>query len=138
MATLYADRAFVSVNGAQIADLQSASLKQTFNAKAVPTMTPDSFNRGFVQGNTDIDITFELAIQNTLASPKLESLPFKTADIQITFLVGVDQYVATGLFVKDTDSNASGIGTEVKKTYNFGAIKLVDAIGNSSLFSLIL
>jgi hypothetical protein len=130
MATTYADRAFISVNGAPMIDIQSASLKRNFNAKAVPSMTPDKFNRGFVQGNTDIDIDVEVAVQNTLASPKLESLPFATADIALTFVCGADQYVASGLFMKTTDQNASGIGSEVKKTFSLGALKLVDSVGN--------
>lgn len=136
MAQLYADRAFITVNGAKIADLQSASLKQNLNARAVPSMTEDRFNKGFVQGNTDIDITLQLAVQNTLARPKLESLPYKTADIQLTFVVGADQYVATGLFMKDAEDNAGGIGDEVKATFNMGALKVTDAVGNSVLFNL--
>jgi len=137
MATVYADRAFISVNGAPMIDIQSASLKRNFNAKAVPSMTPDKFNRGFVQGNTDIDIDVEVAVQNTLPSPKLESLPFATADVALTFVCGADQYVASGLFMKTTDENASGIGTEVKKTFSLGAIKLVDSVGNvASVFNI--
>lgn len=138
MATLYADRAFVSINGAKLADVQSASLKQNLNAKAVPSMTPDRFNRGFVRGNIDIDIALTLAVQNTLAHPKLEAIPFESSDVQLTFIVGADQYVATGLFLKDKDLGASGIGDEVKATFNLGALKVVDAVGNSVLFNLAL
>lgn len=137
MATVYADRAFISVNGTPVLDLQSASLRQNFNAKPVPSMTPDSFNRGFVEGNTDIDISLEVAVQNTLPSPKLETLPFKTADVRLTFICGADQYTATGLFRKDVNQNAAGIGQEVKKSFNLGAIKLVDAVGNAaSIFNI--
>jgi hypothetical protein len=134
LAQLYADRAFISINGAKIADVQSASLKQTFNAKPVKSMTPDQFNRGFVQGNTDIDIDLGIAVENSLARPKLESLPFSTADIQLTFIVGADQYVAHNLFMKDTADDASGIGEEVKTKFTLGALKLLDAVGNSALF----
>jgi hypothetical protein len=136
MTTRYADRAFISVNGAPIVDLQSASLKQNHNRKAVQSMTPDNFNRGFVQGNMDIDISAVIAVENQLARPKLETIDYETNDVQLTFVVGVDQYVATGLFLKDNDDNSSGVGQEVKTTFNFGAIKLSDATGNSSLFNL--
>ena len=34
--------------------------------------------------------------------------------------------------------NAGGIGDEVKTTFNFGALRLQDAVGNSSLFNLVL
>lgn len=136
MATKYADRAFISVNGASLIDVQSASLKQNKNARAVHSMTKDGWNRGFVQGNTDIDITLTIAIDNTLARPKLESLPFDSADVALTFRVGADLYTAKGLFLKDVDDNAGGIGDEVKATFNLGALKLVDTVGNSVLFNL--
>ncbi|NJM94447.1 MAG: hypothetical protein HC842_07130 [Cytophagales bacterium] len=138
MATKYCDRAFISVNGAPIVDLESASLKQNRNAKAVPTMTRDRFNLGFVEGNTDIDINVVIAIQNTLARPKLDQVNYEAADVQITFVAGVEQFIATGVFNKDTEDNASGVGAEVKTTFNFGALKLLDAAGNSALFNLVL
>lgn len=136
MTTRYADRAFISVNGAKLADLQSASLKQNQNARAVPSMTPDGFNRGFVQGNKDIDINVQIAIVNTLARPKLEAIDYEANDVQITWVCGADQFVATGVFCKDVDDSAQGVGSEAKTTWNFGAIRLTDAVGNSSLFNL--
>lgn len=136
MATKYADRAFISINGARIADVQSASLKQNKNAKEVSTMTPDGFNRGFVQGNTTIDITLAIAVQNQLSRPKLETIDYENNDVQLTFIVGNDQYIATGLFLKDSEDNSGGVGDEVKATFNMGALRVQDAVGNSSLFSL--
>ena len=136
MSTKYADRAFISINGAKLADIQSASLKQNKNAKVVPSMTPDGWNRGFVQGNTDIDITLQLAVQNQLSRPKLEGIDYENNDVQLTFIVGADQFIATGLFNKDVDDNAGGVGDEVKTTFNFGALKLQDGVGNSALFNI--
>lgn len=136
MATKYADRAFININGQILSDLQSASLKITKNARAVPSMTRDGFNKGFVQGNTDIDITCQVAVQNLLASPKIEAIDFEANDVSATFECGSDVYTATGLYLKDTDQSAGGIGDEVKKTWNFGALKLVDAVGNSALFNI--
>jgi hypothetical protein len=136
MATKYADRAFLSVNGARIADLESAELRQNFNAREVPTMSPDGFNRGYVEGNRTIDITATIANQNQLARPKLEAIDFENNDIQITWIVGSDQFVATGVFRKDVSDNAGGVGDEVKTSFSFGALRLTDTTGNSSLFSL--
>jgi len=132
----YADRAFISINGTRISDVQSATLKQTHNARAVPTMTPDKFNRGFVQGNVDVDLTVQIAVQNQLSRPKFEAIDYEGSDVQCTFVVGADIYIATGLFLKDNDDNAGGIGDEVKTTFNFGAIRLEDAVGNSALFNI--
>lgn len=138
MSMLYADRAFISINGARLVDVQSATLRRNENAKAVPSMTPDRFNRGFVRGNLDFDINVTIAVENQLARPKLESFDYENNDVQLTFLVGADQYVATGLFPKDVEDGASGVGEEVKTSFNFGALKCVDAIGNSLLFPITL
>lgn len=136
MAVKYADRAFISINGTPLSDIQSATLRQNRNARAVPSMTRDGFNKGFVQGNRDIDVTITIAVQNALSSPKLEEIDYENADVQINFVCGADQYIATGVFLKDNEQAAGGVGDEVKKTFNFGALKLVDSVGNSSLFDL--
>lgn len=138
MSTRYADRAFISINGTRLADIQSASLKQNKNAKEVPSMTNDGFNRGFVQGNTTIDITLSIALQNQLARPKLEAIDYEANDVQLTFICGAELFVATGLFNKDVEDNAGGVGDEVKTTFNFGALTLKDSVGNSVLFNLAL
>ena len=79
-----------------------------------------------------------MAVQNQLARPKLEAIDYENNDVQITFLVGADQYVATGLFLKDVEDAAGGVGDEVKTTFNFSALKVQDAVGNSVLFNLAL
>lgn len=124
------------MNGSSIADVQSASLKQNLNAKVVPSMTPDGFNRGFVQGNRDIDITCAIAVQNKLSRPKLEAIDYEANDVQMTFRCGTELFVATSLFNKDVEDNAGGVGEEVKSTFNFGAVKLVDSVGNGVLFNI--
>lgn len=132
MSTVYADRAFLSVNGVAVIDLQSSSLRQNFNARPVDTMTPDKFNRGFVQGNTHIDIGMNLAVQKDLARPKIDQIDFEANDISVTYVVGADQFVALGCFKKDASDDTSGVGTESKFAINIGATKLVDAIGNAA------
>lgn len=131
MATVYADRAFLSVNGVALIDLQSSSLRQNFNSRPVDTMTPDNFNRGFVQGNTHIDIGFNVAVEQGLARAKVDQIDFKANDISITYEVGVDQFVALGCFKKDASDDSSGVGAESKFSMNIGATKLVDAVGNA-------
>lgn len=136
MSVRYADRGFVSINGARVADIQSASLKQNKNARVVPSMTTDGFNRGFVQGNTDIDLTFTLAVQNQLSRPKFESIDYEANDVQATFIVGAEQFICTGLFLKDVSDDAGGVGDEVKTSFNFSALRVQDAVGNSVLFDI--
>jgi hypothetical protein len=138
MSTKYADRAFVAINGTPIIDVQSASVKQNFNARQVKSMTPDGFDRGFVKGNVDVDVNMVLAVENLLSSPKLEEIDYEANNVSLNFVCGADQYTVQNLFNKDVDQTASGVGEEVKKTFNFGALKVVDAVGNSVLFNLAL
>lgn len=90
-------------------------------------MTPDGFNRGFVQGNRDIDITAQLAVENLQSTPALENLDYEANNVEIHWVCGSDLYIATGVFLKDCEDNAGGVGDEVKKTYNFGAISITSS-----------
>jgi len=136
MTTKYADRAYITVNGARIADLQSATLRANKNARPVPNMTRNGRNTGFVQGNLEVDVTCTVAVQNTLASPKLEFVDYEAADVAIAFECGSDVYQATGVFLKDSEQSATGVGDEARKTWNFGALDLIDSVGNSALFDI--
>ena len=137
MATRYADRIFMSVNGQRIADLQRVNVKQNHSRKVVPTMTPDGYSRGFVQGNKEFDVSATIAVQNQLARPKFEEIDYENTNVQITALFGKDQLVISGVFLKDNEDDAAGVGEEVKTTFNFGALKVTDPIGNSSLFTIV-
>lgn len=136
MAQRYADRAFISMNGVRLADLKSASLRQNHNRRVVPTMSPDGFNRGFVQGNRDIDINIQIAVANQLSRPKLEGIDYENNDVQITFEVGADQFVCTGVFLKDNNDDAPAVGQEVSTSFALGALRLIDGQGNSVLFDI--
>lgn len=136
MSVRYADRAFISINGSPLVDLKSASMKKNRNARPVGTMTRDGFNRGFVQGNTDIDITLGLAVANDRPLVKLDTIDYEANDLQLTFVCGQEQYIASGLFLKDSDLNAPNVGDESTATYNMGALKATDAVGNPVDFAL--
>lgn len=127
MTTKYADRAFISVNGSPLIDVQSATLKQTRNAKPVPSMTKTPFNTGYTEGNRDIDITCVIAVRNATPSLFLETVNYESNDVQITFKAGQDTFVATGVFLKDSEEAAGGVGDEVKRTLNFGALAFTNA-----------
>lgn len=123
MTTRYADRMFLTINTLPLVNLQSASVRRNKNARVVPSMTPDGFNRGFVQGNNDFDITAQVAVENLVSTPDLGSIDYQANNVEIHVLCGADLYVYTGVFMKDDEQNAGGVGDEVKKTWNFGAIK---------------
>lgn len=136
MGALYADRVFLSINGVEIADVESASLKQSDGTKTVPTMTRNRRNKGFVKGNREIDINVGIAVQNKLGSPKLESIDYENNDVALTFECGGDRYTAVGLDLADVSQDASGVGSEAKKTFALKALDLIDQVGNSSLFDI--
>lgn len=138
MAQLYADRGFLSVNGAFLEDVKTAVVRRNPNAKVVSTMTRNGRNKGYVQGNLDITVDFTIAVENQLARPKLESINYEANNVALTFEVGADLFTVTGLFPGPYDDNAPGTGQDVTTSFSFGALDVVDAIGNSSLFDLVL
>lgn len=138
MATKYADRAVLTINGAEVVDLQSMSMKRNHNSKVVPTMTKDGFNRGFVQGNMDIDLSIQIARQNLINMPKIADINFETNDVAIVVGVGSDSYNLGGIFIKDDEQNASGVGNESLGVFNFSALRFTDGTGASVLFDIAL
>lgn len=134
MGTLYADRGFISINGVEILDVENITLKQTDGTKAVPTMTRNRRAKGFVKGNRDITLSFSVAVQNSLASPKIEDIDFDTNSVQLTFEHGADRLTVKDLNHADVEQAASGVGAEGKKSYNMVGTDVVDQVGNSALF----
>lgn len=134
MSQLYADRAFLSMNGTEVQDVQSASLEQNRNSKPVRSMTRKPWNKGFVEGNRDIKLTCTIVCQNALASPKWDQYDYVTNDVAMSFECGADLYVAHSLELVSCRQEATGVGEEVKKTFEFFALSLTDAVGDSALF----
>jgi hypothetical protein len=136
MSVLFADRGFLSVNGVEVLDIENISLKRNDGTKAVPTMTRNRRVKGFVKGNREISLSFTVAVQNKLGSPKLEDIDFENNDVAATFEHGGDRYTVVGLDHVDTGQDASGVGSEGKKAFNMVGTDVIDQVGNSSLFSL--
>lgn len=132
---VYADRGFISVNGTEVLDVKNITLKVSDGTKYVPTMSRDRRFKGVVKGNRDISVHVGVAVQQKLGSPKLENLDYDNSDVALTFEHGGDRYTVTGLNFVDMDQNASGVGSEGDKGWNFLALDIVDQVGNSSLFS---
>jgi len=134
MGTLYADRMFLSINGVELTDVESASVKKTDGTKTVPTMSRNRRNKGFVKGNREIDLNVVVAVQNKLASPKLEDIDYENQSVALTVEHGGDRYTFTDIEYVDDDQSASGVGAEGKKSFNLKALDYIDQIGNSVLF----
>lgn len=136
MSQLYIDRGFLNFNGVAMQDIVNITLSRNFGTKVVPTMTRDRRNKGFTKGNLEIKLAFGIAVQASLATPKLEDIDYETNNISVTFEHGGDRYTVTGIAYADDNQAASGVGTEGKKDFNFLALDVVDQVGNSALFSL--
>jgi hypothetical protein len=135
MGILYADRMFVSMNGVEILDIESANIKLSDGTKYVPTMTRNRRHKGTVKGNRDINGQVVVAVQNTLGTPKIEDIDFNSQDVALTVEHGADRYTLTGVDFVDTEQTASAVGTEGKKTFNLLATDIIDQVGNSALFN---
>lgn len=134
MSTLYADRGFISVNGVEVLDVESITVRQSDGTKHVPTMTRNRRFTGTVKGNREISANFAVAVQNALGTPKLESIDYQSNNVALTFEHGADRYSLVNMDFVDAEQSASGIGTEGKKTFNAIFLDIVDQVGNSSLF----
>lgn len=134
MGVLYIDRGFVSINGVEVFDVENITLRQSDGTKYAPTMTRNRRYKGTVKGNRDINLSFAVAVQSTLGTPKLEFVDYQTNSVQLTFEHGGDRYTCTGLDFVDTEQSAPGVGAEGKKSFNMLATDIIDQIGNSSLF----
>jgi hypothetical protein len=131
---LYADRGFISVNGVEVLDVESITVKVSDNTKYVPTMTRNRRYKGVVKGNRDINISLAVAVQNALGSPKLESIDYANNSVALTFEHGADRYTITNVDFVDDEQTAGGVGSEGKKSFNMLGQDIIDQVGNSALF----
>lgn len=134
MSAIFADRGFVSVNGLEMFDVESITVKVSDGTKHVPTMTRNRRFTGTVKSNREISANFTVAVQNTLATPKLETIDYQSNNVALTFEHGADRYTLVNMDFVDLDQSASGVGTEGKKAFNAIFLDIIDQVGNSSLF----
>lgn len=134
MGVLFIDRGFISINGVEVLDVESITVRQSDGTKYAPTMTRNRRYKGTTKGNRDINCNFAVAVQATLGTPKLESIDYNTQDVALTFEHGGDRYTLKGLDFVDTEQSAPGVGAEGKKSFNMLATDIIDQVGNSALF----
>ena len=135
MGVLYIDRGFVSINGTEVLDVKKISLRVSDGTKYTSTMTRNRRNKGTVKGNREIHMNIGIAVQSGLGTPKLEDIDYNGQSVAMTFEHGGDRYTLTDLDYVDDDHNASAVGTEGDKGWNFLALDIIDQVGNSALFN---
>ena len=134
MSTLYADRGFISINGVEVLDVESITVRVSDGTKHVPTMSRNRRFTGTVKGNREISCNFAVAVQNSLASPKIEQIDYQANNVALTFQQGADIYTLVNMDFVDVEQSAPGVGTEGKKTYNTIFLDMIQQTGNSALF----
>lgn len=134
MSQLYADRGFISVNGVEVLDVESITVRASDGTKHVPTMTRNRRFTGTVKGNREISANFAVAVQNALGTPKLETIDYQSNNVALTFEHGGDRYSLVNMDFVDFEQAASGVGSEGKKTFNAIFLDIIDQVGNSALF----
>lgn len=134
MATNYSDRGFISLNGVPIYDVEDISWEVDDGTKVVPTMTRNRRNMGYVSGNRTVTCNFSIAVQNTLATPKIEFIDFTTQDVALTIQQGADNYTLVNMAFAKVTQSAPAVGTQGKKSFSALFLDIVDSAGNGDLF----
>jgi hypothetical protein len=134
MGVLFIDRGFISINGVELTDVENIEVKQTDGTKPVATMTRNRRTKGFVKGNREFTVSFSVAVQSKLGTPKLENIDYENQSVGLTFEHGADRYTMVNLDHADTSQSASGVGSEGKKSFSMVATDMIDQVGNSAAF----
>jgi hypothetical protein len=125
---LFADRAFLTINGFEALHVKSSNLQCSENMARVSTMTRNRRDAGFKFGNRSIQITAELEIEADRAQIDL-ALAKGTVDIGLVYECGGERYTATG--IRQGSFSLQGSVGEGSKSLNLEALDLVNENGSS-------
>ncbi len=133
MSTLFADRAFVSMNGFEIAEIENIDYSFNPNLTRVETMTRSRKSAGFRKGNKAISLVLTLAIKNDEAQINL-ALKEPSNVLTVGVEMGGDKFA----FIDVEQGEMSGTATvgTATKTLNLEALDFVDEKGQSRLSDL--
>lgn len=106
MSKIFADRAFLTVNGFELAHLKTANLSVSEGLSRVSTMTRNRRDAGYKHANKSIQIDAELEIEANRAQVDL-ALANPTADIRVVYEAGGERYIATGVAQSSMDLRGS-------------------------------
>lgn len=133
MAKLFADRAFVAINGFEILELENLDYTASENLTRVETMTRSRRSAGFRKGNKAVNLVLTLATEKDKAQINLALKdPANVASVVVE--QGGDKYS----FIDVEQSELSGTAAvgNATKTLNLEALDFVDEKGNSRLSDL--
>lgn len=127
---LFADRAFVIINGFESTDIESIDFTASKNETPVDTMTRNKRSIGFRGGNLKVDLNLTFAVENAVAQLNL-ALADPTADISIGVEMGGDSFLFTEVSQNELSGTAS-VGAATK-SLALQAIDFVDENGRTRL-----
>jgi hypothetical protein len=128
MTKLFADRAFVTVNGFELVHLKTADLEIDEALTVVDTMSRNHRSAGYKQGNKKISLTLELEVEALAAQFDL-ALANPTADIGVVWELGGERYIATG--VRQASTSMKGAVGGGSKSIKLMALDVVNENGTS-------
>lgn len=133
MAQLFADRAFVAINGFEVLEVENVDWTFNPNLTRVETMTRNRRSAGFRKGNKAVSLVLTLATKIDVSQI---NLALKNESDQVT--VSVEQGGDTFTFVDVEQGEMSGTASvgNATKTLNLEALDFVDENGNSRLGDL--
>lgn len=125
---LYADRAFLEVNGNEVADCISADCSASENLSRQSTMTKNYRDAGFKKGNRTVNLKLTLAITRKQAQIDL-ALADEDADVNVVFICGGERYIAKDC--AQSNMNLTSSVGDASKSLDLEALDLVNENGNS-------
>lgn len=124
---LFADRAFVTINGYEAMFLKTASVRRNQNLSRADHMTRNGRSSGYKYGNMHVQISLGMDIAKD--KPQFDTALNKSAEINVVFECGSERYTAKGLAESDMSMNGS-VG-DAGKEFNYEALDLVNENGES-------
>ena len=138
MGSKFADRAFISLNGIEVLDVQSARLSFNKSRQRVSTMTRNGQDAGFVEGNQAPEAQFSVAIRKLKGLPPLQSIDFGTNSVALVFEVGGNFFLVTDGWIEGPEIDASRVGGEATASYTFHGLALIDQHGSNVTDDIVL
>jgi len=125
---LFADRAFITINGFETAHVKTSNLKSSESLSRVSTMTRNRRDPGYKRGNKSIQISLTLEIEQQKAQIDL-AIADPTADVQLVYECGAERYNALGL--AQSEMTLDGSVGDANKQITLEALDLVNENGTS-------
>ena len=130
MAKIYADRAFIEINGTEVADVESLDLTVSESLSRVETMTRNKRSAGFRKGNKVVNGSFTLAVESDRSQVNL-GLKDPSSTANLAFTMGGERFSV--IDVEEAEMSHSGSVGNATKTIRFEALDVVDENGRSRL-----